>query len=112
MSSATLSQIPGLPRLLLQCRRLVRLQAVLRGSAETIATTSITLLLACLIDYLLLLPSTLRLLLLLITVCTCCTVCIRRLLLPALRTLREDELSPHSPHSIAPMFHSSNPVRN
>ena len=93
MSSATLSQIPGLPRLLLQCRRLVRLQAVLRGSAETIATTSITLLLACLIDYLLLLPSTLRLLLLLITVCTCCTVCIRRLLLPALRTLREDELS-------------------
>jgi len=92
MSSATLSQIPGLSRLLLQCRRLVRLQAVLRGFAETIATGSITLLLACLLDYLLLLPSTPRLLLLLVTISTCVIVFIRRLLLPAIRTLPAEEL--------------------
>lgn len=92
MSSATFSQIPGLSRLLLQCRRLVRLQTVLRGSAETISTAGCLLLLACLADYLLLLPSSARLLLLLTTIVVSSTVFIRRLLLPACRTLREDEL--------------------
>lgn len=92
MSSITLSQLPELSRLLSQCRRLIRLQTVLRGTAATILTGTGLATLACSADYLLVLPAGVRLLLLLTSVAIVLTVCLRRLVLPTLRTLQADEL--------------------
>jgi hypothetical protein len=70
MSSGALPQVAGLQELLDSCRRLIRVHSLVRGFAEALCVLTACLLFACLLDYLVPLPSGVRLGLLAATLLT------------------------------------------
>ncbi|MEN9556633.1 MAG: hypothetical protein RLZZ232_2919 [Planctomycetota bacterium] len=92
MSSGVRIQIPALQQLLGQCQRRMRLHTLARGSAETVSVAAVCLSVSCLLDFLLILPGPLRLLLLITSAALTLLVLIRRLIQPLLASVPAEEL--------------------
>jgi hypothetical protein len=92
MSSGILTQVPGLQSLLDQCQRRVRLHSTTRGLAETSIILCTSLLLACLLDYLFVLPGVARCILLTTVLLSTATVAWLRLVRPLLGRFPPEEL--------------------
>jgi len=82
MSSGALSQVDGLQEILDRCQRLIRVRALLRGSAETLCVLIVCVLVGCALDYLVALPGIVRLAGLLATVVLTGAVAWKRLIHP------------------------------
>ena len=92
MSSGVRIQIPALQQLLGQCQRRMRLHTLARGSAETVSVAAVCLSVSCLLDFLLILPGPLRLLLLITSAALTLLVLVRRLIQPLLTAVPAEEL--------------------
>ena len=92
MSSGALVRVTGLQELLDRCQRLIRVHSVLRGLAETLCVLIACLLFGCLLDYVIALPSAVRLALLGLTAVLLVAVTWKRLIAPLLQHAPADEL--------------------
>lgn len=88
----TTSSVAGLPELLERCRRRIRIQSALRGTAETVCILIGGVLLSCGLDFLLSLPGLFRLAFLVITLLLTAIIAARRLVIPVLQVPPADEL--------------------
>ena len=92
MSAGSAHFLPELERLLSECRQRVRYQQALRGGAETLAVILFSIAAACFADWLLVLPSVLRLFLLIILTIASWSVFWLRLIRPMRTELPAEEL--------------------
>ena len=92
MSSGALVRVTGLQELLDRCQRLIRVHSVLRGLAETLCVLIACVLFGCLLDYLIALPSSVRMALLGLTAVLFVAVTWKRLIAPLLQYAPADEL--------------------
>lgn len=92
MSSDALLQVRGLPELLARCERRVRSNAVLRGIAEMVCVACAGMLASCLLDFLVGLPSFVRMIFLSGTVLITALIFRKRVLHGLLRCTPKHEL--------------------
>ena len=92
MSSGALVRVTGLQELLDRCRRLIRVHSILRGLAETLCVLIACVLFGCALDYLITLPSTVRLAVLGLTAVLFVAVTWKRLIAPLLEHAPAEEL--------------------
>ena len=92
MSSGILTQVPGLQSLLDQCQRRVKLHTAARGLAETATALFISVILACSLDFLIVLPSALRCSLLGTVAVVSSWIAWKRLVKPLISHLPPEEL--------------------
>ena len=116
MSLSALNQVDGLQELLDRCQRLIRVHAFLRGLAETLCVLIAGIVCACALDYLIGLPSLVRMGLLAGTVLTTGVVAWKRLIHPILVQTPSEELGaavdlqfPDLQESVATLISLQNP---
>lgn len=92
MSVTSVPQPAGMDELLRRCRMRIQVQTAVRGLADTVRTLAVCVLVGCVVDFLIPLPGTVRLILLMGFVGAAVTVFWRRLAGPLLKSFPAEEL--------------------